>query len=84
MHPVIARVTAVEMHVVGIAHREFTVAESDALVAAYPRTPRFIQAFYDGIKQKPEATFGNVKANVLADKDDFAQGNFYSVIRGSD
>ncbi len=44
---------------------------------------RDIQAFYDGIKHKPETTFGNVKADVLADKDpDFHRGNFCSVIRG--
>jgi hypothetical protein len=27
------------------------------------------QAFYDGIKHEPDTTFGNVKADVLADKD---------------
>ena len=53
-----------------------------------PRTPRFkgdiIQAFCNGIKHKPETTFGNVKADVLADKDPhFVRGNFCSVIRGS-
>jgi hypothetical protein len=58
------------------------------VVATYPRTPRFkediIQAFYNGIKHKPETTFGNVKADVLADKDPhFVRGNFCSVIRGS-
>ena len=43
-----------------------------------------IQAFYDGIKRKPDTTFGNVKADVLADKDPtFKRGNFCSVIRGS-
>jgi hypothetical protein len=43
-----------------------------------------VQAFYDGIKHKPETTFGNVKADVLADKDlQFARGNFCTVIRGS-
>jgi hypothetical protein len=43
-----------------------------------------IHAFYDGIKHKPEATFGNVKADVLADKDaKFKRINFCSVIRGS-
>src|SRR6202008_4826364 len=55
---------------------------------AHPRTARFkediIQAFYDGIKHKPETTFGNVKADVPADEDPhFARGNFCSVIRGS-
>jgi hypothetical protein len=43
-----------------------------------------ILAFYDGIKHKPATTFGNVKADVLADKDKaFKRGNFCSVIRGS-
>lgn len=43
-----------------------------------------IQAFYDGTKGKPETTFGNVKADVLADKDPkFQRINFCSVIRGS-
>jgi HD domain len=89
MHPVIALVTAgVEMDVLGIAYDEFPAAQREAVVAAYPRTPHFkediIQAFYNGIKDKPETTFGNVKADVLADKDPhFARGNFCSVIRSS-
>jgi HD domain len=89
MHPVIALVTAgVEMDVLGIAYDEFTEAQRSAVVSAYPRTPRFkediIQAFYEGIKHKPETTFGNVKADVLADKaPHFVRGNFCSVIRGS-
>jgi HD domain len=89
MHPVIALLTAgVEMDVLGIAFDEFSDAQRDAVAAAYPRTPHFkediIQAFYDGIKHKPETTFGNVKADVLADKDPhFVRGNFCSVIRGS-
>ena len=38
----------------------------------------------NGIKHKPETTFGNVKADVLADKDpEFKRGNFCSVIRQS-
>jgi HD domain len=74
MHPVIALVTAgVEMDVLGIAFSEFTAAERDAAVDAHPRPGRFkeeiIEAFYDGIRHKPETTFGNVKADVLADKD---------------
>jgi hypothetical protein len=43
-----------------------------------------IRAFYNGIKHKPETTFGNVKADVLADKDaKFERMNFCIVIRGS-
>jgi hypothetical protein len=89
MHPVVALVTAgVEMDVLGINYPEFSDAEREAVVHAHPRSPHFkediIQAFYDGIKHKPETTFGNVKADVLADKDaSFRRGNFCSVIRSS-
>jgi hypothetical protein len=89
MHPVVALLTnGVEMDVLGIAYSEFSDADREAIVAAYPRTEHFkediIQTFYDGIKHKPETTFGNVKADVLADKDPkFQRMNFCSVIRGS-
>jgi hypothetical protein len=89
MHPVVALLTAgVEMDVLGLAFTDFSTAEREAVVQAHPRTPHFkgdiIQAFYDGIKHKPATTFGNVKADVLADKDPgFRPMNFCSVIRGS-
>src|SRR5580658_1607940 len=89
MHPVIALVTAgVEMDVLGIAFSEFSDAERDAVVHAHPRSGRFkeeiIQAFYDAIHPRPETTFGNVKADVLADKDhSFRPENFCRVIRAS-
>ncbi|MFL5267918.1 MAG: HD domain-containing protein [Stellaceae bacterium] len=89
MHAVIALLTAgVEMDVLGIAFSDFTDAERDAVVHAHPRPGRFkeeiIQAFYDAIHLKPETTFGNVKADVLADKDlSFRPENFCRVIRAS-
>jgi hypothetical protein len=89
MHPVVALVTAgVEMDVLGIKYGEYSDAEREAVVHAHPRSTHFkediIQAFYDGIKHKPETTFGNVKADVLADKDPhFTRGNFCSAIRNS-
>jgi hypothetical protein len=89
MHPVVALTTAgVEMDVLGLSYAQYPDRVREAVVAAFPRTPRFkediIRAFYDGIKHKPETTFGNVKADVLADKDPhFHRGNFCSVIRGS-
>jgi hypothetical protein len=89
MHPVVALLTAgVEMDVLGIDYASFTDSDRKAVVQAYPRTAHFkediLQAFYDGIKHKPETTFGNVKADVLADKDPhFHRGNFCSVIRNS-
>jgi len=89
MLPVVALLAnGVEMDVLGIAYSEFSDADREAIVAAYPRTEHFkediIQAFYDGIKRKPETTFGNVKADVLADKDPkFQRINFCSVLRES-
>jgi hypothetical protein len=86
MHPIVALVTAgVEMDVLGSPDSD---AERETVVHAHPRTALFkediIQAFYDGIRHKPDTTFGNVKADVLADKDPaFRRGNFCSVIRGS-
>jgi hypothetical protein len=89
MHPVIALLTAgVEMDVLGLAYDGYSNSEREAVVKSFPRTPHFkediIQAFYEGIKHKPETTFGNVKADVLADKDPhFHRRNFCSVIRES-
>ncbi|MBB6144151.1 hypothetical protein HNQ77_002103 [Silvibacterium bohemicum] len=89
MHPVVALVTAgVEMDVLGLTYPEYPDEIRNAIVAEYPRSANFkediIQAFYDGIHKKPETTFGNVKSDVLADKDPkFVRGNFCSVIRGS-
>lgn len=89
MHPVVALLTAgVDMDVLGIAYKQYSDATREAVVNLFPRTPNFkediIQAFYDGIHCKPATTFGNVKADVLADKDPtFKRGNFCSVIRCS-
>jgi hypothetical protein len=89
MHPVVALVTAgVEMDVLGIDYDAFTVAQRDVVVGAFPRSAAFkediLQAFYDGTKHRPDTTFGNVKADVLADKDPgFRRTNFCSVIRNS-
>jgi HD superfamily phosphodiesterase len=89
MHPVIALVTAgVEMDVLGLTYREYNNAERETIVKAHPRPKQFkediIQAFYDGIKNKPATTFGNVKADVIADMEPtFKPGNFCSIIRHS-
>jgi hypothetical protein len=89
MHPVVALLTAgVEMDVLGIKYADYSDTEREAVVHAHPRTADFkeeiIQAFYDGNKHRPETTFGNVNADVIADKDPhFTQINFCSVIRGS-
>ena len=89
MHPLIALVTAgVEMDVLGINYQGYDSALRERVVELHPRGENFkeaiIQAFYDGIRHKPDSTFGNVKADVLADKEpDFVRGNFCSLIRRS-
>ena len=89
MHPVVALTTAgVEMDVLGLTYDDYPAEIREGVTAAFPRSPHFkediIQAFYDGIRHKPDTTFGNVKADVIADKEThFRRGNFCSVIRCS-
>ena len=89
MHPVVALVTAgVEMDVLGIAYSDYTDAVRNDVVGAHPRSGQFkediIQAFYDGMKHRPDSTFGTVNDDVLADKEpSFKRINFCSVIRES-
>ena len=90
MRPTIALVTAgVEMDVLGVSYHEFTREQRDHVCAHHPRERNFkeniIAHFADGIVKKPETTFGNVKADVLALKDPehFVRGNFCSIILGS-
>jgi hypothetical protein len=85
----VALVTSgVEMDVLGIAYERFTDAQREAVVAAHPRGDDFknniIQAFYDGMKHRPNSTFGTVNDDVLALKDNrFQPINFCSVILNS-
>jgi hypothetical protein len=74
--------------VLGLSYADYADETRNSVVHAFPRSETFkediIQAFYDGIKHKPGTTFGNVKADVIADKDPhFHRGNFCSVIRRS-
>jgi hypothetical protein len=87
--PEVALVTAgVEMDVLGIAYHDFTAEQRDAVTAAYSRGPAFknniIQAFYDGMKHRPDTTFGTVNDDVLALKDPtFKRTDFCSIILNS-
>ena len=87
--PGVALVTAgVEMDVLGLTYPEYSDAERNAVVHAHPRSDHFkediIQAFYDGNKFRTDTTFGNVNADVIADKEPaFRPINFCSIIRGS-
>ncbi|BDH46001.1 phosphohydrolase [Salmonella enterica subsp. enterica serovar Choleraesuis] len=89
MAPEIALLTAgVEMDVLGIDYENVSDASREAVVTQHPRGSNFkeniINEFYQGIKGKPQTTFGNVKADVIADKESaFIPGNFCSIIRHS-
>lgn len=89
MAPEIALVTAgVEMDVLGIDYDKFSDEQREQVVKQHPRPAAFkeeiIQAFYEGIKNKPATTFGNVKADVIQDKEPgFEPVNFCSIIRAS-
>jgi hypothetical protein len=87
--PVVALVTAgVEMDVLGIDFHGFSDEERAQVVAAHPRGGHFkeniVQAFADGMKHRPDSTFGTVNADVLALKDpSYKRVNFCSIIRDS-
>jgi hypothetical protein len=74
MHPVIALLNAgVLMDVIGVGYENFSAAQRNSVVEAYPRDPSFeeqlIQTFYDGNKHRPDTTYGTINADILAAKD---------------
>lgn len=84
----IALVTrGVELDVLGIGYHAVSEKQRAAVVAAHPRPDfknRILAAFTEGIKDRPETTFGNVKADVLAHcLPGFERGDFVEVIRNS-
>lgn len=89
MRPEIALLTAgVEMDVLGLGFPHVSDEDRATVVEAHPRSPQFkqdiIEAFYQGIRHKPDTTFGNVKADVMAMKEPhFHRGNFCTVILNS-
>ncbi|HEY9619090.1 MAG TPA: HD domain-containing protein [Crinalium sp.] len=84
--PEVALVTAgVEMDVLGLGFWEFTPEQREQVISAHPRGSHFkeniIQAFADGMKHRPETTFGTVNADVLDRMDStYKRVNFCSVI----
>lgn len=88
MAPEIALVTAgVELDVLGIGYDDITDEQRAAVVAAHPRPDfkrRILQAFNDGIAHRPDTTFGNIKADVLARyTEGYVRPNFVDVITES-
>ncbi|MER7661831.1 HD domain-containing protein [Streptomyces sp. NPDC096193] len=88
MEPEVALVTAgIEYDVVGIGYGDLSDADRAAVVALHPRPDfkrRILAAFTEGIRQKPETTFGNVKADVLEHcVPGFQRGDFVRTILDS-
>ena len=61
------------MDVAGRGYGQFTEAQREAVIAAFPRETDFrhgiIDAFYQGMKHRPDSTFGTFNDDVLAFKD---------------
>jgi hypothetical protein len=89
MHPEISLVQAgAGMDMAGRNYDHFTDEERDAVTGAYPRGHDFghevIEAFYRGVKHRPDSTFGTFNDDFIAFKDPgFKRGNLCSIILGS-
>lgn len=64
------------------------VTKTVAVVAAHPRPDfkyRILAAFTEGLEDRPETTFGNVKGDVLAHYlPGFVRGGFVELVKNSD
>lgn len=74
MQPEIALLhAATAMDVAGRGYEAFTAAERDAVVAQFPREadfePAVIDMFYEGLKHRPQSTYGTFNDDYLAFKD---------------
>jgi hypothetical protein len=78
---------SVPADVLGIGYHDIDEADRAAVVALHPRPgfkQRILEAFVDGIRPKPQTTFGNVKADVLAHYvPGFERGDFVRTILDS-
>ncbi|OWA11119.1 diguanylate cyclase [Streptomyces sp. CS227] len=88
MEPEVALVTAgVEYDVLGLGYDSLDETDRTAIVARHPRPDfkrRILAAFTEGIAPKPDTTFGNVKADVLAHfVPGFTPGDFVTTIEQS-
>jgi HD superfamily phosphodiesterase len=88
LDPEIALVTAgVETDVLGFGREDLSAEDRDAVTAAHPRPDfknRILAAFNEGMKHRPQSTFGTVNDDVLAHFDPtFARENFVDIIRSN-
>jgi HD superfamily phosphodiesterase len=88
LEPEVALVSAgVETDVLGFELDEITAAQIAAVTAAHQR-PNFkeniLQAFAEGMKDRPDTTFGTMNDDVLAHfAPGFVRADFVEIIRGS-
>ena len=85
LDPEIALVTAgVETDVLGIGRNDLSSDAIEAVTAAHPRPDfknRILRAFNDGMKHRPDSTFGTMNDDVLQHFDDsFVRDNFVQII----
>jgi HD superfamily phosphodiesterase len=85
LDPEIALVTAgVETDVVGIGRNDLPAEALEAVTAAHPRPDfknRILRAFNDGMKHRPDSTWGTMNADVLQHFDDsFVRADFVQII----
>ncbi len=77
----------VKTDVVGVGRADLDAADIDAVVTAHPRHDfknRILAAFNDGMKHRPETTFGTMNDDVLAHFDPtFRRGNLVDSILNS-
>ena len=86
MHPEIALVQAgAGMDVVGRGYEQLTDQQREAVTAAYPLGDdvgrEIIDTFYDGMKHRPDSTYGTFNDDILACKDPtFRRKDYCSMI----
>ncbi len=77
----------VEYDVLGLHFDELSEEQREEVLAAHPRTgfkTGIIQAFSDGMRDKPETTFGTMNTDVLeATVPGYVRPNFCDYIRDS-
>jgi hypothetical protein len=89
MHPEAALLqSGAAMDVVGRGFDEFSPDQREAIIAAYPRERDFgeemIAAFYQGMKHRPDTTFGTFNDDFLACSDpSFRRTDLCKLIRSS-
>ncbi|BCJ31854.1 HD domain-containing protein [Actinocatenispora sera] len=80
-------ILGVETDVIGVGLDQIAAARQAEVVSAHPRPDfknRILRAFYDGMSERPDTTFGTMNDDVLAHFDpDFRRLDFVRLVRDS-